>query len=185
MKNLIYISIFLISANFYAQDKPRSMSETTEVKTVKVNNGEEVVENKIKVTTREEKKVKLDKADADKVNQARVMNSDKMVTKTIEIDNDNDPFYDSEIELVSYIQNGKEYNFVKNANGFTVTKKNAKGEYANAMRSTLDGRYYIFNNKEYSGIGYFDGDGSFVVEYYDNDSNSLLTTKFMSIKTPK
>lgn len=185
MKNLIYVGIFLVSGALFAQDKPRSMSETTEVKTVKVNNGEEVVENKVKVTTREEKEIRLDKEDDGQVNQDMVLHNDKTVTKTIEIDNDNDPFYDSEIKLVTYVNDGNEYSFVKSTNGFTVSMNDSNTKYGNAMRSTIDGNYYIFNNKDYSGIGYFDNDESFVVEYYDNDSNSLITKKYLTVKADK
>ncbi|WP_223034451.1 hypothetical protein [Hanstruepera marina] len=185
MKNLIYISVFLISGALFAQEKPKDMSETTEVKTVKINNGEKVVENKIKVTTKEEKKIKLDKADAGKVNQDMVIHDDKTVTKTIAIDNDNDPFYDSEIELVTYIRNGKEYDFIKKSNGFSVTSNSSKSVFGNALKTSLDDRYYIFNNKDYSGIGYFTDEGNFVIEYYDTESNSLMTTKFMTLKSSK
>lgn len=184
MKNLLYAGLFLISGALFAQEKPKNMSEETEVKTVKINNGEKVVENKVKVTTRTEKKVELDKADAGQVNQDMVVR-DKTVKKTIAIDNDNDPFYDSEIELVTYVNDGKEYSFVRNKNGFTVAMKDSKMKYGNAMKSTLDGRYYIFNNKDYSGIGYFDQDESFVVEYYDNNSNTLITKKYLTIKADK
>lgn len=184
MKNLLYVGLFLISGALFAQEKPKNMSEETEVRTVKINNGEEVVENKVKVTTRTEKKVELDKADAGQVNQDMVIKN-KTIKKTIEIDNDNDPFYDSEIELVTYVNDGEEYSFVRNTNGFIVSMNDTNKTYGNAMRSTLDGRYYIFNNKDYSGIGYFDNDGSFVVEYYDNDSNSLITKKYLTVKADK
>ena len=185
MKYLIYISIFFVSMSFYAQDKPRSMSETTEVKTVKIDNGKEVVENKVKVTTKEEKSIKLDKKDAGKVNQDMVVDNDKTITKTIEIDNDSDPFYDSEIELVTYFKDDKEYSFIKNTNGFSVTAKRSEENVGKAYRSNLNSNYYIFNNSDYSGVGYFDGGGNFVIEYYDTDSNSLLTTKFVTLKASK
>lgn len=185
MKNLIYIGIFLFSVSFYAQDKPRSMSETTEVKTVKIDNGKEVVENKVKVTTREEKSIKLDKNDAGKVNQDMMVDNDKTVTKTIQIDNDNDPFYDSEIELVTYVRDNREYSFIKNSNGFSVTAKSSKKNFGTAFRSSLNDNYYIFNNSDYSGVGYFDKNGNFIIEYYDTDSNSLMTTKFMTVKESK
>jgi ribosomal protein S4E len=185
MKNLLYVGIFLVSGALFAQEKPRSMSETTEVKTVKVNNGKEVVENKVKVTTREEKEIRLDEDDAGHVNQDMVLNNDKTIIKTIEIDNDSDPFYDSKIELVTYVNDGEEYSFVRNTNGFTVSMNDSNKKYGNAVRSTLDGRYYIFNNVEFSGIGYFDDEGSFVVEYYNNDENSLITKKYLTVNADK
>lgn len=185
MKNLIYTGIFLITGVMFAQEKPRSMTETTEVKTVKIDNGQEVVKNKVKVTTREEKQIKLDKDDAGKVNQDRVIHDDKKVVKTIEIDNDNDPFYDSEIELVTYVRDGEEYSFVKNANGFDVSGSSNNKNFGNATRSSIDDKYYLFNNEDYSGIGYFDDDGNFNIEYFDRSTNAIMISKFLSSNASK
>lgn len=185
MKTILYICAFMLVANLNAQEKSKNMSETTEVKTVKVNNGKEVVEKKVKVTTKKEKEVALDKADAGKVNQDMVVGKNQKVTKIIEIDNDNDPFYDSEMEIVTYVKDGEEFSFVKNTEGFSVSAKGTKKPYGNAVRSSLDDRYYIFNNKDYSGVGYFDNNGNFVVEYYNNETNSLITTKYVTITSSK
>ena len=185
MKKIAYLSIFLITGFAFSQEKPRSMSETTETKTVKVNNGKEVIENKVKVTTREEKEIKLDKKDAGKVDQDMVIDDEKKVVREIEIDNDKDPFYDSKLEMVTYVRDGKEYSFVRNESGFDVSATESDEMYGNAFRSNYNKNYYIFNSNENSGVGYFNKKGNFVIEYYSPENKKVMTKEFVNNKKRK
>ena len=185
MKQLTYLSIFLISGIMFAQEKSRDMSEKTEVKTVKINNGKEVIENKVKVTTREEKEIKLNEKDAGKVNQDMVIDNDKKVIREVEIDNDSDPFYDTKLKMVTYTQNDQEYSFIRNESGFNVSAAESDEMYGNAYKSNIRKNYYIFNSEKDSGIGYFNSKGNFVIEYYSKENQKLMSKEFVNIKNPE
>src|SRR5690606_13561476 len=124
MKHVIYIAVFLVPTVFFAQEKPTNVSEETTTKTVTVDDGREVVEKKVKVTTREEQQIKLAESDKHKVNQD-VVDSPSKVTQTIEVDNDMDPFFDSKTKSVHYTYNDDNYIFKRNDNGFIVSEVGA------------------------------------------------------------
>ncbi len=181
MKVLVYIGLFLISGTFYAQEKARDMSQQSKTKTVTVNNGEQQIENKIKVTTTEKQDVKLSEEDKNKINQNRVYDTHKQVVKTVAIDNDMDPFYDSQVKMVHFKDNGINYKFVKSSEGFTVMAKDSNNEYGKAVKSIKSNKYG-FKTADFSGVGYFDSNGNFVIDYYDRATDKLVTKKFVSIK---
>ncbi|WP_417198663.1 hypothetical protein [Bizionia sp.] len=182
MKKLVYIGVFLISGIVFAQEKSRDKMSTTETKTITVDDGQKVTQKKVKVTTTEEGEVKLSEGDANKVNQERIVNgTDKKVTQTIEIDNDMDPFYDSKMETVNYQKDGKDYKFVKTSNGFDVSSIKPDMEYGRAIKN-VESKKYEFKTSDFSGVGYFDSEGNFVLEYYDKDTKEYVTKKFMSLK---
>ncbi|OBX24112.1 hypothetical protein BAA08_01890 [Bizionia sp. APA-3] len=182
MKKLVYIGLFLISGIVFAQEKSRDKMTKTETKTITVDDGQNVTQKKVKVTTTEEGEVKLSDDDANKVNQERIVNgTDKKVTQTIEIDNDMDPFYESKMETVNYQKDGKDYKFVKTSNGFDVSAIKPNMEYGRAIKN-VESRKYEFKTSDFSGVGYFDSDGNFVLEYYDKETKEYVTKKFMSLK---
>ncbi|WP_417889800.1 hypothetical protein [Xanthomarina gelatinilytica] len=178
MKHLIYIAAFLVPTVFFAQEKPTNVSEETTTKTVTVDDGREVVEKKVKVTKREEQQIKLAESDKHKVNQD-VVDSPSKVTQTIEVDNDMDPFYDSKTKSVYYTYNDDNYIFKRNDNGFIVSEVGADAgmKYGHGM-STSRANNYVFSSKDYNGIGYFDANNNFIVEYYDADSNTIVKKVF-------
>ena len=172
MKNIAIIITLFFTSFVIAQQKPKNVSEETETKTVKVNDGKKVVEKKIKVTTREEQELKLAEKDKNKVNQ-KLVESPVKVTKTVQYDNDNDPYYDVEYQQRTFKYNGNEYAFTKDDTGFVIIDSSNKGTpFANIYRSSTD-NHYIFESKNRSGIGYFDAQGNFILEYYDGKSKVL------------
>lgn len=181
MKNIVFIGLFLISGALFAQEKSRDKLEETETKTITTDNGREVTQKKVKVTTTEEQEIKMSEDDADKVNQERNMDAGKKKTKTIEIDNDADPFYDSKMEVINFQQDGDIYKFVKSSNGFEVSTLEPHMEYGRAVKSSNSNKYE-FKTSNFSGIGYFDDQGNFVIEYYDAETKQQVTEKFMHIK---
>ncbi|TYB76264.1 hypothetical protein [Bizionia myxarmorum] len=182
MKTILYVGLFLISSSLLAQEKSRDMSQETETKTVRIDDGRKVVEKKVKTTTTEENEVRLSEEDVNKVDQERIISdSDKKITQTIEIDNDVDPFYDSEIESMNYQQDGKNYRFVRTTAGFDIATPESKANYGSAIKSTNSNEYVIKMN-EFSGTGYFNSDGNFVIEYYDKERDALIQKEFISPK---
>lgn len=182
MKNLIYICLFLLTGNIWAQEKPKNVSEESTLKTVKTNNGSVIVEKKIKVTTREEQNVEFAIEDEDKRDKD-VVNSPVKVKKTIEIDDDMDNSFESKTEIAYYEFEGKQYNFKKVNNGFSVLveKNETPDNYGNIVKFKRE-NHYLFQNGNETGIGYFNEDGSFTIEYYDKDTRTIRSQEFVLIK---
>ncbi|MFD2550897.1 hypothetical protein ACFSQP_03615 [Bizionia sediminis] len=178
MKTLIYMSLFMCSGFLLAQEDDRDKQKETTTKTVTINNGEKTIENKVKITTTKSANVKLAESDKHKINQKRLDATNTKISKTIALDVDNDPFYDSKIKMVRLKQNGKIYNFVKSTSGFQVMDAATNTKFGTAKSSNEAGRYQ-FKTAHYTGIGYFNSSGDFVIEYYDKASNRLLTRTFI------
>ncbi|MCX7548426.1 hypothetical protein OS188_10735 [Xanthomarina sp. F1114] len=178
MKNLLYIAMFMVPTVFFAQEKPKNVSEETTTKTIKVDDGKEVVEKKVKITTREEQQLKLDKADKNKVNQD-VVSSPSKVTQTVEVDDDSDSYYDSKIKTIHYSYNDKPYVFKRNSNGFLVSQvvSNSETEFGKAINTSRSNNY-VFKSNNYNGIGYFDSNNNFIIEYYDTSKNAIVKKVF-------
>ncbi|WP_418509920.1 hypothetical protein [Corallibacter sp.] len=182
MKTLLYITAFMFMISVHAQEKPKNVSEETNIKTVKINDGKKITEKKVKLTTREEQQVELAEEDKNKVNQTMV-DSPSKVTKTLEVDNDGDAFYDSKFETAHYEFNDKVYNFKKNSEGFLVSTKSKSdmSPLGNIIKSSKE-NHYFFKTNDYSGIGYFTDSGNFTIEYYDTNTNKLVKQDFILIK---
>ncbi|GGD09564.1 hypothetical protein [Hyunsoonleella pacifica] len=179
MKNYIYIMALLICVPIMAQEKPTEIKKETKVKEVKYTDGDKTKEGKIKVVTKETSKVKLDADDKYKLNQDRVP-TDKKVTTTIMIDNDADKAYDVLTSETYYISADKDYKFSPNTSGFMMALANDKNEFVEIGKAwnTHSPGSYIIKGETFNGIGYFDKDGSFIVEYYDEDSESIKTITY-------
>ena len=182
MKNIIYICLLLLAGNAFTQEKPKNVSEETKTKIIKVNNGKEVVEKKVKVTTREEQEIVFDEKDKNKTDKD-IIESPVKVKKTIEIDDDRDNSYDSKVEVGYYEFEGKRYNFKKMNNGFLVSSEHKQNpnDFGNIVRFNRE-NHYLFRNADNIGIGYFNPQGNFVIEYYDKKSGELVSQEFLEIK---
>jgi len=182
MKNVIYTLIFLFVANVWAQQTPKNVSEESTVKTVKTNNGSGIVEKKVKVTTREEQNIEFAEKDANKTDKD-VVNSPVKVNKTIEIDNDFDNSFDSKTEVAYYEFEGQQYNFKKVNNGFSVLVENNEtpDSLGNIVKFKRE-NHSLFQNGNDTGIGYFNEDGSFTIEYYDKDTRTVTSQEFILVK---
>ncbi len=179
MKNLAYALAILICGTAMAQEKPTEVKKETEVRTVKYNDGDTTREGKIKVVSKETAHVKLDKTDANKVNQDRVAATKKVQT-TVMIDNDKDTAYDVLTKETYYINANDEYKFSPDESGFMIALNNQKDEFVEigkAWMTHAPGRY-IVKGEVYDGIGYFNEDGSFVIEYYDEASKSIKSKTY-------
>jgi hypothetical protein len=181
MKNAIYICLLFLAGNIWAQEKPKNVSEESTVKTIKTNNGSGIVEKKIKVTTRSEQGIEFDENDENNRDKD-IVDSPVKIKKTVEIDNDFDNSYDSKTETSYYEFNGKQYNFTKVDTGFSVLIDNneSPNKYGNIVRFNRK-NHYLYKNGNDTGIGYFNQDGSFTIEYYDKDTGSVISQEFILI----
>ncbi len=176
MKNLIYLLAFCLVTGVYAQEKkPVDKVEKTKTKTIKVNKNGKVIENKVKVTTSKEQAVMTTPNDSSNINNSRVYPKVK-VTKTIQIDNDYDPFYESENKIVYYTDEDGKYAFTQSKNGFEM--RTAENESFGYAVKSANNMFYILDVENYSGVGYFNNEGNFVVEYYNSELDMLIEKEF-------
>lgn len=179
MKKLIYIVAFLVPAVFFAQEKPKNVSEETTTKTVSINDGKEIVTKEVEVTTREEQQLQLDENDKNKVNQDLVESPSK-ITTTIKIDNDKDPFYDSKTEMVKFENQDESYVFNRKNDGFIVSEMNDESNLLlGQVYRTGASNNYLYQSNDFNGVGYFDDDRNFIVEYYDVEKKSIVKKVFV------
>ncbi len=174
--------MLLLAGPVFAQEKPKNVSEEVKTTTIKVDNGTEVKEKKIKVTTRKEQSIELDEKDKNKMDQD-IVESPVKVKRTIEIDDDGDNSYDSKVEVGFYEFEGKRYHFKKMNNGFLVSSENKENpnDFGNIVRFNKE-NHYLFRNAETIGIGYFNTEGNFIIEYYDKKSGELVRQEFMEME---
>ncbi|MEP3836944.1 MAG: hypothetical protein ABJM36_04825 [Algibacter sp.] len=179
MKNLALIVLLIFSSTIMAQEKPSEIKEEVEVKTIKYKDSDNTTESKVKVITRETSNVKLKDADAKKVNQDRVL-STKKVEKMIMVDDDADADYDFLTKETYYVSGDKNYKFTPNKKGFDIAFNTNTNEFvktANAWESSANGHYIVRGDNK-NGIGYFDSEGNFIVEYYDNHLEDIMKIKY-------
>ncbi len=179
MKNLTYAMALLVCGTAMAQEKPTEITKETAVKIVKYKDGDELKEGKIKVINKETSHVKLDAEDANKINQDRVPAETKVV-KTVMIDNDKDKAYDLLTTETFYVNEDSSYRFSPDESGFMMALSDDQNEFVEIGKAwnTKSQGNYIVRGETYNGVGYFDKDGSFVVEYYDEDTESIKIMKY-------
>jgi hypothetical protein len=178
MKNLILVLALMIGTGIYAQDPVKDKMKETKVRVLKVEENGKMVEKKVKVTTEQEQDVMTT------IDPNHPENSDRLETpikvkQTVSFDNDMDPFYDSETDLVYYTYNDNAYKFSRGKAGFNIMSTNNDQEmvYGKARMTSSKG-HYLLNTDEYSGIGYFDVKGNFVIEYYDDTVGAMVIQTF-------
>ncbi|MEW4924456.1 hypothetical protein [Algibacter sp. 2305UL17-15] len=179
MKNLAYAFVLLICGTAMAQEKPKEVKEEATIKTIKYNDGQEIKEKKVKVVTRETTNVKLDENDAQKVNQERLPDT-KKVEKMVMVSGDPNTSYELLLKETNYISEDKNYKFTPSDKGFDISFDNNNNEFevtGKAWNSSNKGSYLV-KGDNYNGVGYFNTKGEFVVEYYDEDSQSIKTMTY-------
>lgn len=177
MKNIIYICLIMFAGHMSAQVKPKNISEESVVKTTTTDNGSEVVEQKIKLTTRSEQAIEFAEEDKDKTDKA-VIESPVKFNQTLEINGHADTTYNSKTEIDYYEFNGNRYGFKKVDNGFSVSSDNKEIPTGNLVKFNRE-NHYIYQNGSETGIGYFTNDGSFIIEYYDVKTGKIKTQNFI------
>ncbi|MCK0147227.1 hypothetical protein MWU78_16330 [Arenibacter sp. F26102] len=169
MKNLLFSAVLLISGTLLAQENPKEVKQETEVTTVKTNHGNKISAKSVKVVTKETSDIKLDKSNQDRVK------SDTKVEKEVYVDNDDNTGYQFLTKETYFISDGGKYAFSPNDKGFGINfnPDNATSiESAKSWASSNDD-YYIVEGETHSGIGRFNTNGDFVVEYYNKDTQQV------------
>lgn len=177
MKNLILIALSFMLTTVYAQEKKPvdKMEETKTTKTVINKNGEKVSESTVKVTTRKEQEIKTKQRPGNTPDGDKVETPIK-VTKTIQIDRDSDPFYDVTDKIVYFNNDDKRFAFESDKVGFKMNSSD-NTPYGTARKSASK-HFYLMTIQGHPGVGYFDKNGNFVVEYYNKDKDMVIMESY-------
>ncbi|MCM4154241.1 hypothetical protein DHD05_21850 [Arenibacter sp. N53] len=169
MKNLSFITVLLISGTLLAQENPKEVKQETEVTTVKTNHGNKISAKSVKVVTKETSDITLDKSNQDRVN------SETKVEKEVYVDNDDNTGYKFLTKETYYISDGGNYAFSPNDQGFGINYNPDNSTSVESAKSWASSNedYYIVEGETHSGIGHFNTNGDFVVEYYNKDTQQV------------
>ncbi|MDE0536980.1 hypothetical protein, partial [Tenacibaculum sp. L6] len=105
------------------------------------------------------------------------------VEKTIMVDIDKDPFYDSKTKVNYFKYKGKQYGFLIDQKDLLITRKvnNEDVTSARAYRS-INNDFYVVQGDEFNGVGYFNKYGDFIIEYRNKETNKLEYAIFETVK---
>ncbi len=181
MKNLI-IGLLLVGVITTVN------SQTEVVKTTKVEKSQKVDKNgvkydtKVKVVTEKSQKAKFDPNQKNKLNQ-KIVDSPITVSKTIMVDNDKDPFYDTKTKVIYFKYKDVKYDFLINQNDLLITYKldDKNITSAKALKS-INNNFYIVEGNDFNGVGYFNNHGDFIIEYKNKKSDKLEYAIFETFK---
>lgn len=185
MKFKILALTLLTFIGVNAQDKTKETPKdnkdkmvVTKTKIINVMEDGELIQKKVLVKTTKEQEIKTDPNYKGTIDAPRVFPATK-VSKVIYIDNDEDPFYDSQSQITFYQHNNKTYSFNPTDTGFDIKDSDSE-QYLASARFSNNADVYLLETGDYSGIGYFKND-MFVIEYYD-DEGTLIIKKFSDHK---
>ena len=166
----------MISSIYAQEKKPVDKMEETKTTTTTINkNGEKVSKNTVKETTKKEQEIKTvqrkgNTPDGDKID------TPVKVTKTIEISSDSDPFNSASNNIVHYNYNDEKFTFTPDDNGFLMTLPE-NSSYGQARKSASN-HFYLMTLNGHPGVGYFNSNGNFVVEYYDKENDAMVIQSY-------
>lgn len=169
MKKIAFILALATFSMSYAQENKNEKKETVVTKTTVQNSKGEEVSTKA-VTKTEEQVIALERSDANMTNQNITMLPTKVDTN------------------VTYSNDGVDYSFEAQNKGFKMMSRddvNNSEDFAILRPSSQKG-YYIMSQDGVSSFGYFNQNGNFVVESYDETSDSIVTTVYeLQVKDKK
>ncbi len=161
MKKIVFILAFAAFSMSYAQENKNEIKETVVTKTTVEDSQGRDVSTKA-VTKTEQQVIALENSDANKTNQNVTMLPAKVDTN------------------VTYSNDGVNYKFESQKKGYRMMSNsadNASEDYA-VLRPSSQKGYYIMSQDGNSSFGYFNQNGNFVVESYDEASDSIVTTVY-------
>jgi hypothetical protein len=157
-KIMIVLAVSAFTAGF-AQENKMKKSETTITKTTVVDNKGVDVSTKSVTDTEKEAIAIEEQVDATNFN-----------TTVIPVMSNSE---------VSYSHDGSNYAFEAVDNGYKLMSlaDDKTRDYAIIRPSSREG-YYIYYQNGYSSMGYFDQDGNFIIESYDAENDTVISTVY-------
>lgn len=178
MEKIIYICLLLLAGPIWAQETPKNISEESTIKIIKTNNGEEIVEKKIKVTTRAEQHIEFAEQDENKRDKT-IVDSPVKISRTVEVGTNN--AYDSKTEIEYFEFAGEQYRFKKVDTGFLISLSSGEGSKGRLIKLQKE-NHYLYQNGSNVGVGYFNDNGNFTIEIYDENTKNLKSQDFVVIQ---
>lgn len=173
MKTLFYISILLLGTYSFAQTKPVDEMKTTQIKTQTVEEDGKLVTKQVKVVTEKKQEVKTDPSKSGQID-APMIETPTKVTKTISVNTNNNGRFKALSKITYYTFNDHVYGLQTTNTGYELSRKvNNKNMPYGTARRTQNKDIYVITTKHYSGVGYFNQNNDFIIEYYDKDKKMI------------
>ncbi|PHK24351.1 hypothetical protein VF13_42915 [Nostoc linckia z16] len=175
MKNLAIAAMLAVSLGAAAQVNKNVTRETTTT-TVTVNNGSETKQLVKNETTSAQQNIALKDAESKKLNKD-IQPTPVQVTKTTTVSGDG---ITPQIGQATYYRmNGRNYMFVTDNSGYKISTPDDLGY--GTLRKTSNNSY-IYRTKNGTSVGYFNADGDFVVESYNDNTDGVTVETYTRIK---
>jgi hypothetical protein len=181
MKNLkVSILAIMLTSFAIAQEKKAAnvdVEETVTVKTTTMEKDGKMVKEKVKTEVKKETPITFEEKSGE-LNREKNLSK---VTKTVSVEKDWDPFYNQTDTLVYYSYDNSNYNFQQNETGFMLStlEDDEDVEYGRATRVN-DSNNYMVKTDNYTGIGYFNEKGNFIVRYKDVSNNDMIEIEYVT-----
>lgn len=169
---LAMLSVFLVNSQdknvvpAKSEESPDVSTETIE-KTYTVRSSTGVFKNSIKVRTDMSQEMLFDEKDKGKVDKSQVI-PDKMITKTIQIDDDEDEAYDVQISFSYSAAHSKDFVLVRNRDEIFVAM-----EDGDELRVIENQKIHITDLKDDREAHVITDDDGTTLEFYIDDYQDL------------
>lgn len=177
MKNIVLALALALGLSVNAQVNKNVTKETTTTRTT-VNKGNQGVKSsEVNQTRTAQQELDFKDAESNKLNKD-LKPTPVAVTTSTTISGDGIPT--QEIDRSSYYTlNGQRYQFVTDKTGYRVIS--GDNQNFGTMRRTSNNNY-IYRSGTTTSIGYFDKDGNFVVESYDDKTDGVTVQTYSRVR---
>lgn len=177
MKNLAITILLALGFAATAQVNQNVTKESTTT-VVKVNDGTGQPKKLVKTKNTEAvNQIEIKDADSKKLNK-EVAEGTPVVTSSVTVERDSG--FNAKVGQISnYQMGGNDYIFVSDKLGYRIATADNK-DYAK-LRRTSNGQY-IYKTATATSIGYFNSDGNFVVETYDDKADGITVETYTKVQ---
>lgn len=177
MKNIVLALALAFGLSVNAQVN-RNVTQETTTKRTTVNNGVQGVKStEVNQTRTAQQELDFKDAESNKLNKD-LRPTPVAVTTSTTVSGDGIPT--QEIDRSSYYTlNGQRYQFVTDKTGYRVIS--GDNQNFGTMRRTSNNNY-IYRSGTATSIGYFDKDGNFVVESYDDKTDGVTVQTYSRVR---
>lgn len=175
MKTIVLsIATLLFAANIQAQNKNVTRQSNTTVTTVKDSDGEKKLVRTQNVS--ETQNVELQNADSNALNKDIKASPVQVTSSTVVTTPDGTTRVVDVDRSAYYSLGGKTYQMSMDNSGYTMLGDNNKKE---GLIRKLSNDTYLYRSGDKTSVGYFDGNGNFVLQTYDDSNDRIITETYM------
>ena len=177
MKNFAIAIVLALGLSATAQVNQNVTKESTTT-TVKVNDGTGTPKKLVKTQNTESvNAIEIKDGNSKKLNKESVESTPQVISSTT-VERDNG--FNARVGQISnYQMGGKDYIFVSDKMGYRIATPDNK-DYAK-VRRTSNGQY-IYKTATATSIGYFNPEGNFVVETYDDKADGVTVETYIKVQ---